>query len=146
MSRGEKVLIDGSELIKWESPFKNRLLGKVRRSIYFLLYPTLKNNTSKLYLGDSELFIEKLNAKRKFTPAEMASQHELNHLDKKNLIKIKEFMLDNEIEYFILYYENWWKTKSELKEAGFNRLMSSNSFILSSVKTSKPEPEKTSLN
>ena len=134
ISPGTKVLIDVSQLKNFNHPFGNDLLGNARKSFYSYLCPLLKKYSSGLNLEGPDLHLEKLNSEKNLEPCDEIHYSELEKINRQNLKRLKNFMLENEIEGFICFYENWWGKKKELDKAGFNPLYRNKHFMLGSVK------------
>jgi len=136
LSPEEKILIDNSELKKWKSPFRSRILGRGRHLLYSHLSPRLKDESTQLNPEDSELLIEERSKKGTFESYRAVPQAEMVALDKNDLKRLRQFMKKNNVQFFILYYTNWWQKKSDLASAGFKILQSNKHFMLCTLKKS----------
>lgn len=134
ISPGTKVLIDVSKLKDFNLPFGYNLLGNARRLFYSYLSPQLKEYSNSLNLEGPDLHLEKLSSEKKLKPYDEIPYSELEKIKKENPKGLKIFMLENEIEVFVCFYENWWRKKKELEKAKFNPLYRNKHFVLSSAK------------
>lgn len=128
------VLIDNSELKKWEIPFQHPLLGKIRKSAYFFLCPSLKESTDRLNKQDTSFFVERLNPRRIFEPETRIPPSEVKNLNAGNLQNLRKFMETRGIQYSILHYKNWWEKKRELTSARLELLHANKHFIFCTLK------------
>lgn len=132
-SPGDKLLINGAVLQNIKAPFPENLLGNIRKPLFFLLSPRLKNYSIFLKAEEFHFHVEKLNSMKGVDVYKKISLSLLESLNADNFKAIKKFMLENEIGYFVFPYEDWWGIKDKLKEAGLKKIVGNKHFIISEI-------------
>lgn len=133
-SPGDKLLIDGTVLQNLHDPFQENLLGNYRKPLYFFLSSRLKTYSISLKTPEFHLHVKKLTPMRGIELYNSISMSFLKTLHPENFQAIKEFMLKNEIKYFVCPYQDWWAKKKKLKKVGLKLIIGNKCFILSKIK------------
>lgn len=129
-----KVLVDVSDLKKWNFPFENPCLGSLRKYLYFRFYPDLRRLISGAKLREYGFRVERLGMTRRYKLHAKISLAELDKFGENNLEDIKNTMLEKNIDYYMLSFRNWRKIRGLVTLARFSILYSNKRFLFLSLK------------
>jgi len=132
-----KILIDYSQQKKIAEPFKPTLAGKMRFSLYLILYPEMKRHILDADVSAPDFRIEQINQSKNYIRSNMAHTEDLEGIDPINFSEFKRIMEEYGIDYFIYHFLNYRQERRIQDSIGFYLLYSNPRFMLLSLK--KPE-------
>jgi hypothetical protein len=136
LSPGENLLTDVSGLATYTSPFRSRFMGKIRKSLYSRLSPRMEEYSRRLDPEGRHYLVETLVHQKgpQFTEA---LQPEGRKIQSEDLLGLREFMEQNEINYILFPYDNWWAKRREAKSAGLRLLHANKHYMLCTSKNER---------
>lgn len=133
-----EILIDYSRQKKIVEPFKPTLEGKMRYSLYSILYPDMKRHILVADVSIQDFRVERINQSKNYIKSNRVNMEDLNGIDPNDFNDHKRIMEENGIDYFIFQFSDWRQQRRIMDSIGFNMLYSNAHFMLLSLK--KPEP------
>jgi hypothetical protein len=137
---GTKVMIDVSELRRIDDPFKNRVLGGIRKHFYQLSALERRILRLRQLIPEEDLLVERLSRMRKWKPYRGVPQDELNNIPWDDYAAVKEFMKQHDLTFYICHFDYWRRKKKTLAYLNYDLIFNNYRYMLFSLEAEE-EPE-----